>query len=59
MIITIFGWLCVFGGAIRILIPDKVRGLGEAMLQKPNFLTGSGAAQALIGALLCYFGYAA
>jgi len=59
VIITIFGWLCVFGGAIRILIPDKVRGLGEAMLQKPNFLIGSGTAQALIGALLCYFGYAA
>ena len=59
VIITIFGWLFVFGGAIRILIPDKVRGLGEAMLQKPSVLTGSGAAQALIGALLCYFGYAA
>jgi hypothetical protein len=59
LIITIFGWLCVIGGAMRILIPDKVRGLGEAMLQKPGVLTGSGAAQALIGALLCYFGYAA
>ncbi len=59
LIITIIGWLCIIGGAIRILIPDKIRGLGEAMLQKPGALMASGAAQALIGALLCYFGYAA
>jgi uncharacterized membrane protein HdeD (DUF308 family) len=59
VIITIFGWLCVIGGAIRILVPDTVRGLGEAMLKKPNVLTGSGAGQALVGAVLCYFGYLA
>jgi hypothetical protein len=59
VIITIFGWLCVIGGAARILIPDRIRGLGEAMLQKSGVLTGSGVAQALIGALLVYFGYAA
>jgi hypothetical protein len=29
------------------------------MLQKSGVLTGSGVAQALIGALLVYFGYAA
>jgi hypothetical protein len=57
VIITIFGWLCVIGGAMRILIPDKIRGFGEAMLQKPNVLTISGAAQALVGAVLSYFGY--
>lgn len=59
VIITIFGWLCVIGGAARILIPDKIRGLGETMLQKSGVLTGSGVVQALIGALLVYFGYAA
>jgi hypothetical protein len=59
VIITIFGWLCVIGGAARILIPDKIRGLGEAMLQKSGVLTGSGVIQALIGAVLFYFGYLA
>jgi hypothetical protein len=59
VIITIFGWLCVIGGAARILIPDKIRGLGEAMLQKSGVLTGSGVVQALIGAVLFYFGYLA
>ena len=59
MIITIFGWLCVIGGAARILLPDKIRGLGETMLQKSGVLTGSGVVQALIGALLVYFGYVA
>jgi hypothetical protein len=59
VIITIFGWLCVIGGAARILIPDKIRGLGEAMLEKSGVLTGGGLVQALIGAVLFYFGYMA
>jgi hypothetical protein len=59
LIITILGWLFVIGGAARILIPDKIRGLGETMLQKSGVLTGSGVVQALIGALLVYFGYVA
>ena len=59
VIITILGWLFVIGGAARILIPDKIRGLGETMLQKSGVLTGSGVVQALIGALLVYFGYLA
>src|SRR5262245_37460089 len=33
IIVTIFGWLCIVGGTMRILIPDKLRGFGEAMLQ--------------------------
>ena len=52
VIITIFGWLCVVGGAARILIPDKIRGLGETMLQKSGVLTGSGVVQALIFTML-------
>src|SRR5262245_30404691 len=42
VIITILGWLCVMSGAFRIIFPDSVKSLGEAMLAKGGALTVTG-----------------
>lgn len=59
VIITIFGWLCVIGGAVRILFPDTVMGLRTRMLKDNTFFTVGGAVEGLIGLWLCYVGYLA
>ena len=59
VIITIFGWLCVIGGAVRMLFPDTVMGLRTAMLKNKTFFTAAGAVEGLIGLWLCYVGYLA
>lgn len=59
VIITILGWLSVIGGIFRIIFPDSVKAIGEAMLQKPGLLTVAGVVQAVIGGWLCYVGYMA
>jgi len=57
VIITIFGWLSVIGGAFRIIFPDSVKSMGTAMLQKRGLMTAGGVVQGVIGAWLCYVGY--
>ena len=59
VVITLFGWLLVIGGAFRILFPDSVKALGTTMLASDNYLIGAGAVEALIGAWLCYVGFVA
>ena len=59
VIITIIGWLSVVGGIFRIVFPDSVKSIGEAMLQLSGGLTAAGVALALIGGTLCYVGYMA
>jgi hypothetical protein len=59
VIITIFGWLSVIGGAFRIVFPDSVKAMGETVLAKRGLLTGAGIVQGVIGAWLCYVGYMA
>ena len=59
VIITIFGWLCVIGGAFRVVFPERVRAMGETMLQKPWFLTAGGVVQLVAGLWLSYAGYIA
>jgi hypothetical protein len=57
VLITIFGWLAVIGGAVRIALPDQTRKVGETMLGKPMAMQIGGAIWLAIGALLCFFGY--
>jgi hypothetical protein len=59
VIITIIGWLSVVGGIFRIVFPDSVKSIGEAMLQLAGGLTAAGVVLALIGGTLCYVGYMA
>jgi uncharacterized protein YjeT (DUF2065 family) len=57
VIITILGWLSVFGGVFRILFPDSVQSMGTSMLDKPATMTVSGAIQIVLGLWLSYVGY--
>lgn len=59
VIITIFGWLGVIGGAVRMLFPDTVMGLRDKMLKNKMAFTVGGAAEGLLGLWLCYVGYVA
>jgi uncharacterized membrane protein len=57
VIITLFGWAASIGGAARIALPDKIRSIGESMIDKPMVMNIGGGVWLVFGALLCYFGY--
>ena len=57
VIITLFGWAMIIGGAIRIAFPSVVRSIGSAMMENPMIIRVSGAAWAIVGAFLTYKGY--
>ncbi len=59
VIITIFGWLGVIGGIMRVTLPSQVRTIGEAMLKQDNLLYIGGIANLLLGGFLAYMGYLA
>jgi hypothetical protein len=58
VIVTALGWLAAIGGALRILIPDKVEGWGRSMIRHPMGMMIAGAIWLAFGAVLCFFGYA-
>jgi hypothetical protein len=57
VIVTIFGWLGVIGGAVRMILPQAVEQMGAAFIAHPSFLVGDGIFAVLLGVLLSYFGY--
>jgi hypothetical protein len=59
VIITIFGWLAVIGGIIRVLFPKLVVSIGEKMLESHTIMSVGGALVLVLGAVLSYFGYLA
>ena len=59
VLITIFGWLNVVGGAIRLVGPPFLTQTGHAMLQRPYFIPFAAAIWVIIGSLFCLFGFCA
>ncbi len=57
VIITIFGWLAVLGGVLRMAFPALTKSIGEAMLGHQALLRAAGAAQLALGAYLMFVGY--
>lgn len=57
VIITLFGWMMVIGGAVRMALPSVVRLIGGAMINNPTMIRVSGVVWVLIGAFLTYKGY--
>jgi hypothetical protein len=57
VIITVFGWLAVIGGVIRILFPQQVTAMGEKMLASDSYMTGAAIGVLALGAILSFFGY--
>lgn len=59
LIITLFGWIAVIGGAIRMICFSAVKKIGNAMLDRPRAAIVGGVVWLIIGAVLCFFGYSA
>lgn len=57
VIITIVGWLMVFGGAARLGFGRQIKALGAAMIDQVRLLTGIGCLTAGLGAWLSYVAY--
>jgi len=57
VIVTVFGWLAVLGGVVRMLVPQLVETYGLSLLGTPNFFIIDGGIAVLLGVLLSYFGY--
>ncbi|MBO6902338.1 MAG: hypothetical protein JJ864_13430 [Rhizobiaceae bacterium] len=57
LLITVFGWAMVIGGALRVIAPRFVAGIGENMLDRTMFLRGSVILWALFGLVLTYYAY--
>jgi uncharacterized protein YjeT (DUF2065 family) len=58
MIVTLFGWALVLGGAARIVAPRTVDKVGRAMMDRPTMTRIAGACWVALGAFLTFKGYA-
>ncbi len=56
-LITLIGWIAVVAGIARLAMPDVMRTLGEAMLEKTFMTAVPGALMVVIGVYLSYHGY--
>ena len=59
VVITLFGWLAILGGILRIGFPALTKSIGEKMLARPSQLRIIGLVQAALGVFLMYVAYAA
>jgi len=57
VMITLFGWLNVIGGALRLFAPAYVMQTGRAMLKRPQFISVAAAIWVVAGSLFCLFGF--
>ena len=57
VLVTLFGWTLVLGGAARIALPSAVRSIGDAMMEHAGLVRVGGTIWTLIGAFLTYKGY--
>jgi hypothetical protein len=57
VLITVVGWLTAIAGAFRLLAPQDAIKFGRKMYEQPNGVFVGAAIWAVIGAILCFFGY--
>jgi hypothetical protein len=57
VMITLFGWANLIGGAIRLAAPAYVMQTGRAMLKRRYFIPIAAAIWVVAGALFCLFGF--
>ncbi len=58
ILVTVIGWLCVIGGLVRIVWPERVSVMRKSMMQSENTVTASALVALLLGAFLTAKGYA-
>ena len=59
VIITILGWLLLIRGIVRVLLTERVMGYAKKAFRGDNIYRVSGVVLAVLGLVLCYFGYRA
>ena len=57
VLITLFGWMGVIGGAIRIICFSAVKKIGTVMLDKPWVTIAGGVGWLVIAGVFCFYGY--
>ncbi len=57
VIITVFGWLSIVGGILRMGFPALTQSMGEKMMGSETALRVIGGVQVLLGGFLAYKGY--
>lgn len=57
VIITIFGWIMVVAGIVRMTWPERLRSLGERMMANNALMTGATILYLVVGIVLGWFGY--
>jgi hypothetical protein len=57
VMITLFGWANVIGGAVRLAAPAYVIQAGRAMLKRPYFIPIAATIWVVVGLLFCLFGF--
>ena len=57
VLITLLGWLTVIGGALRIVMPQRVETIGRWFIEHPSSLTIAAAIWLAVGVILAFFGY--
>ena len=59
IIITLLGWITIVDSALWLLLADRYVSLWSGLLTSRAVALTGGAIVLLLGAILCYFGYAA
>jgi len=57
VLITVFGWLAVIGGAVRIIAPQFVQQVGGAIFHMAAVPVVAGLVVLALGGVLAWFGY--
>lgn len=57
ILITIFGWISLLKGVLRLLFPGMVLGMLKSMMKNKSFLMWSGWAALVLGAVFSYYGF--
>ena len=57
VIITLFGWLLVVGGTVRVVYPQLVQRVGGTIAHLSAVPVIGGAVVIVVGLVLCNFGY--
>jgi hypothetical protein len=59
VILTVFGWLAIVAGVLRIVASSEIKAIGRWMLGKTAYFALPAATMAALGAFLSYQGYLA
>ena len=58
VLITLIGWFALITGAIRLLFPQEVMRLGRRAVANPTTFLIASTIMIVLGAILCFYGFA-